>query len=937
MRDTHRAQTPSPSASTTRHRGRAASDNSSGGGDRSTRLNTAVGTRRQRPRRRPAPHPLQHDLLVQQQPQHPWRGSDVTDTADSTSNSTSHVSGGAAQWTNAPPASLPLPPSAVGGAGRTAIDGAPCSPPSSSSTAATATPVAVLNALHGSEDKRALSTAAAGVVAGRGTPPHPFDAAIVSAASASSTASDAAPPLPMSAPPLSFLRAAAPCQLRSRASARGTSPSSPGTSPASPHYGQSTTAASSRPRRLMPPPALRGGTAASTRRSRSCPNTRSAAAGDAALTSTSSWGILSVGAAARPRAASDATYPARSLRSAATQPSSDSEPRGPASPPTPTPTFTPLGLLRASPPSATVGSGRTSAATSGSPVAAAVPTAGAAAAADGDQDDNPELHIGTLLTHELDGGVVIVDPRQTPDDLICGVCMSVCRQPTATTCGHLFCRRCLQSWMLSNVTPVCPLDRTPIQADQLHTDARAQRQINALPCSCPASLSLAAQRELLRLSPPHPTHCDSAVGVSADNHSDAGDRRATSTAPPRCRWTGCVSDAVAHLRHCPHVLITCPFATHGCTVQVPRSAMAAHLRDCVAEHLLLVSQALVASTDQCRVLQAEVEVLRQRCPMRYPSRTANTVAGTLPAGSEATVSSSSSSSLHAATTTTGAYPAPAPSTTTTTTTAAAAPLMMGPPTSEVSLDSGSLPRAVVVVAAAAAPPPSYAHTLPGHLHAPPVAASVLVPATAHWAPTTAGAIDGGTRLAAQSPAGGHDAATSPRPGGTPPRRVPSPVFVAGPGSGAGALVATTATATTGPAAAPLVSPPPPRMPLSARGVDRFVWVITDVALLQAPCYSRPFTSHGMLWYVGMDTSATWEQCGVYLFAQGHEHRVDFRVMLYHEDPARDVVHVVRDWREDYIGKGWGPLRFINRFTLEHDGFLVRGCLRVGIEVLGDPY
>ncbi|CAJ1017274.1 putative RING-type zinc-finger/Zinc finger, C3HC4 type (RING finger) containing protein [Leishmania shawi] len=704
-------------------------------------------------------------------------------------------------------------------------------------------------------------------------------------------------------------------------------------------YATTTTAAgTANPKRrhgLLPPPIMSDVTRALGHRSCSCPNTRNAPAADAAIAS--SPVSTNSGVVTRSRAAVAATNSSSTLQVTGNQ-SSPNDMLTKETVPFPIYSFKPLGLWSALP-------------TTGVTATAAVSASATTLELEASTATTNGVDVGTLLTHEMDSGVVIVDPCQTPDDLVCGVCMSVCRHPTATTCGHLFCRRCLQGWMQANPGAMCPLDRTPIQVELLHTDARAQRQINALPCHCPASLSRASQLELRQLGSAHRVLGDGTAEEGGDVGGTRGDECARQ-AHPRCTWAGCVSDAAAHMCQCPHIIIECPFAKHGCTVELPRSDMASHLKNCVADHLLLLSQALDASVEQCRALQGEVEVLRQRCPMRYPVALPNVPTGG-PTGSSAPTISVSSSLLHGATTATSvpgmdvptAVPTPALVISNGSSSGAATIAMAALP-EEVSMSSVSLLRVAGSFGHGAStavdyPSPVFSQSLRPYYHLHHRSSTAVEPTNLRRGTATEDMLLAATHRVPN----GHDA-TTPMAMDTTPVRTPSPSRLgASPGSVPVAnLAAAAATFVLPPGAATLLPTPVASAPSRAApvvggicGVDRFVWVITDVASLQAPCYSRPFSSHNVPWYVGMDTTATWAQCGVYLFADRHEHRVDFRVILYHNDPARDVVHVVRDWQEDYIGKGWGPLRFINRFTLEQDGFLVHGCLRVGIEVLSGLY
>ncbi|KAG5510900.1 hypothetical protein JKF63_06401 [Porcisia hertigi] len=676
---------------------------------------------------------------------------------------------------------------------------------------------------------------------------------------------------------------------------------------------------------VIPSSTTGDGAITSGRRSRSCPclypcsSVRRAAAADAAMVP--SPAAANIGVRERLTRAAVAIRPARSPRGASSGLNTDGLlQRGAVSPPTHS--FRPLELWSTS--STTV----VAVATAESPTGSEIETFAAS---------TPDVDIGSLHTYEIDSGVVIMDSCHTPEDLVCGVCMSLCRRPTTTPCGHVFCRSCLQAWIQANPAALCPLDRTPIQVELLHTDVRAQRQINALPCRCPASLSRTPQLELLRLRSARSVLGDGAAGEGSDGGDVTGDVRKP-TAHPRCTWTGCVSDAVAHLRQCPYIIVECPFCEHGCTVELPRVDMMAHMRDCVEDHLLLFSQALVTSKELCRVLQEEVEVLRQRCSMVYSVAVPN-VSGDGSVENSGLAMLTSSSPFHTTVVPSAALVIPggarAPEASAATTTS-----HEGFPTG-----SGSLPGVVnpfgrrgesAAAAAASAPVISQAVPPPYHSLQRPSNAAPQSNVRLH-------AVTDDMLCAPQRMPGGYDPST----------RMPVGTMPLCPSSHLGAprtsvpvakttAAAPTFTSTAGAAGlipSPVVSALWRSSPEGrwARGVDRFVWVITHVTSLQAPCYSRPFASHGLLWYVGIDATATWDQSGVYLFPMGHEHRVNFRVILYHEDPARDVLHDVQDWQEDYIGKGWGPLRFINRFKLEQEGFLVRDCLRVGIEVLSGPY
>jgi hypothetical protein len=125
--------------------------------------------------------------------------------------------------------------------------------------------------------------------------------------------------------------------------------------------------------------------------------------------------------------------------------------------------------------------------------------------------------------------------------------------------------------------------------------------------------------------------------------------------------------------------------------------------------------------------------------------------------------------------------------------------------------------------------------------------------------------------------------------------------------------------------------------LMRRDTHSFVWVIPHFDTRRGPMYSRKFNARGHLWYVGVDFEGPDHYAGVYLFAEGHNKRVEFRLVLLNAVGARDRVHTVSDWAIDYKGKGWGPLKFIDRSTIAQNGFLVQGSVRIMVELLGEPY
>eukprot|EP01060_Flectonema_neradi_P005442 TRINITY_DN1362_c1_g1_i1.p1 TRINITY_DN1362_c1_g1~~TRINITY_DN1362_c1_g1_i1.p1 ORF type:complete len:303 (+),score=32.37 TRINITY_DN1362_c1_g1_i1:34-942(+) len=119
--------------------------------------------------------------------------------------------------------------------------------------------------------------------------------------------------------------------------------------------------------------------------------------------------------------------------------------------------------------------------------------------------------------------------------------------------------------------------------------------------------------------------------------------------------------------------------------------------------------------------------------------------------------------------------------------------------------------------------------------------------------------------------------------------------------------------------------------------QRFIWVVPNFGSKKSPVYSRKFAAKRHQWYLGVDFEGPDQHAGVYLFAEGHTKRVDFKLILFNQDPKKDKKHHVNDWTIEYKGKGWGPLKFIDRANLVGTGFVVNGCVRIAAEIEGEPF
>jgi hypothetical protein len=107
--------------------------------------------------------------------------------------------------------------------------------------------------------------------------------------------------------------------------------------------------------------------------------------------------------------------------------------------------------------------------------------------------------------------VIPLRPEEVPNDLICSICLSVPLVPALTPCDHVFCKECIDR-SIAHHAPVCPIDRTPCQANQIRF--------------------LKVGSFVHRIW--------SSVMVKCAKHENG------------CSWTGSISDYTGHMQSCRH-------------------------------------------------------------------------------------------------------------------------------------------------------------------------------------------------------------------------------------------------------------------------------------------------------------------------------------------------------------------------------------------------
>ena len=172
--------------------------------------------------------------------------------------------------------------------------------------------------------------------------------------------------------------------------------------------------------------------------------------------------------------------------------------------------------------------------------------------------------------------------KKNLEDLVCPICQEILSDPLITSCGHLFCRRCLEKHGRDlKDCPVCRQTYTSM-SDQFHA-----RKIGGLKVKCPrASQGCRWRGELKDAKEHHAALCHYADVLCKNGCGKCLRRSAivdheTKQCPKRhyiclhCGEEG-TFDAIesSHYTVCTDLPVLCPT---GCSTRVPRNRLPSHL------------------------------------------------------------------------------------------------------------------------------------------------------------------------------------------------------------------------------------------------------------------------------------------------------------------------------------------------------------------------
>ena len=252
------------------------------------------------------------------------------------------------------------------------------------------------------------------------------------------------------------------------------------------------------------------------------------------------------------------------------------------------------------------------------------------------------------------------DPAQI-DDLKCPICLELVHEPVLTSCGHLFCQRCVRD------QTKCPTCRDELQCMR---NQRDERKVKGLKVKCPnwkegcrwqGDLGDTAQHRGTNCQMEGilcPTGCKKTIlrGDSM-NHAETCPQRAYKC--PHCLFedtfvnvttthftlceefplgclAGCRSfhlrgEMAIHLSTCAEELVPCKYVSIGCNEVIKRKNLQTHLRDrkdyhleksmdMVVQHSMLLVEVLTTGRDKCDTSHLPLPFYRwlQNTPTCYP-------------------------------------------------------------------------------------------------------------------------------------------------------------------------------------------------------------------------------------------------------------------------------------------------------------------------------
>nr|XP_011454006.2 TNF receptor-associated factor 6-B [Crassostrea gigas] len=237
---------------------------------------------------------------------------------------------------------------------------------------------------------------------------------------------------------------------------------------------------------------------------------------------------------------------------------------------------------------------------------------------------------------------------------LCPVCLSALHEPMQTSCGHRFCKTCIQGVINGRANAKCPVDNVVFKCnDELFEDKAFQREVLSQTVKCGNHDKGCTWTGELRSYQEHDArcqyvsvHCENNCGLriprhQLTDHADVCERRpvdcqhcnsqipftdltkhqvlACQNLPVQCTLCGQAGirrkDISAHIDittgDCPLTVIPCQYASFGCQFQDKRRDMVEHYREAANHHILLLVRKISDQEQRISALEREVHLIQQ--------------------------------------------------------------------------------------------------------------------------------------------------------------------------------------------------------------------------------------------------------------------------------------------------------------------------------------
>ena len=198
-------------------------------------------------------------------------------------------------------------------------------------------------------------------------------------------------------------------------------------------------------------------------------------------------------------------------------------------------------------------------------------------------------------------GTEFIFLEQIPEDFICIICQELLQSPMLTSCGHLFCYKCLKKTLDKKNCPVCrrPYTRSPFK-DEFH-----DRKIKTLLVRCVNMAKGCGWKGEL--------------GHVYEHLLKSSCGQLPITCPNKCREEKLLlEDIEAHLRVCPEQVVACHCSSLGCQERMKRKEMSKHLEDNKDTHLVAATKMAADYKETIERLTEHIRLLGAHMPAGLP-------------------------------------------------------------------------------------------------------------------------------------------------------------------------------------------------------------------------------------------------------------------------------------------------------------------------------